>query len=630
MNYLSVENISKSYGDKLLFKDVSFGIEKGDKTALIAVNGAGKTTLLRLLTGDEEPDTGRIVFTEGIRLGYLPQDMVYDPNQTIEQYVRDGLHEVIRVKEAYHNLLIQPQHEHSPDYQQQLDQLILRMDALHAWDYDRRLKEMLHRFGLIDLRQKLGELSGGQLKRVALAVLLVDEPELILLDEPTNHLDISMIEWLEKYLSRQQITLLMVTHDRYFLDRICNQILELNFGALYAHQGNFSYYLEKSAQREASFRAETENAAQLLRRETIWMQRMPKARTTKSKSRITAFYELKEKAAVKRKHQQLHLNIEMQRIGSKILEMRNVSKAFGELSLLKNFDYMFTKGERIGIIGENGVGKTTLLNLITGELKPDTGRVIPGDTIVFGYYTQVGMQFPSDKKIIDVVKDIAEHVPLGNGTTASASQILTRFMFPPPVQNQQVELLSGGEKRRLYLLTVLINNPNFLLLDEPTNDLDLLTLQALEEFIRMFQGCLLIVSHDRYFMDQVVDQLFVFEGDGRVRGFVGNYSDYKEMLDTHQKKQKQLTDTEKPKPKPTQKADQQKSRRTFREQKEYEDIESHMHQLEVEKQQQLKQIELTADDFVAVEAASMRIGAIDNELERLMERWILLDDLEAY
>lgn len=632
MNYLSVENLSKSFGDKNLFSSITFGVSKGDKTALIAQNGAGKTTIMRMLTGKEEADSGKITFAEGIRVGYLQQQTDFDLDLRLDQFINSSHNDIRKAITKYEELLSQQHLMNPSDYKDQLEKASVDMDALHGWDYERRLVEMLNRFGITNMQQKLSELSGGQLKRLSLALLLVEEPDLILLDEPTNHLDIKMIEWMEKYLSRQNITLLMVTHDRYFLDRICNNILELSFGKLYQHQGNFSYYLEKSSEREEALRIEAEKAGQLLKQETIWMRRMPKARTTKSKSRIAAFYELQEKASVKRVQQQIELKMEMKRIGSKILEMRNVSKSFGDNVILRNFDYMFNKGERIGIVGENGVGKSTFLNLLTGQLQADGGRVLPGDTIVFGYYNQMGIQFSDDKRIIDVVKEIADHVPLGNGTSASASQLLTRFMFPPSVQNQQVALLSGGEKRRLYLLTVLVSNPNFLILDEPTNDLDLLTLQALEESIQNYQGCLIVVSHDRYFMDQVVDQLFIFEGNGEVKGFVGTYSEYKEALDAQEKILKVENANEKGKViNPNQSKEETiKTKRTFKEQKEFEGIEKHMQLLETEKLGIVEQLQQPSDDFLKIEAAAKRITAVDAELDKLMNRWIELDEYEPY
>lgn len=633
MNYLSVENISKSFGDKVLFENLSFGISKGDKTALIAVNGAGKTTLMRMLMGKDEPDSGNITFAEGVRVGYLEQHPNFDPEISIEALIRSEHNEVLQVIRNYERIASKPVHDDEQlQHSRLLEEASAKMDAYHAWDYDRRLKEMLTKFGFDDLNQLIGSLSGGQLKRLSLAMLLLDEPDLLLLDEPTNHLDIPMIEWLEKYLRQSAITLLMVTHDRYFLDRVCNNIFELFFSKLYHHKGNFSYYIEKSTEREEALAVEIEKAGQLLKTETEWMRRMPKARTTKSKSRIDAFYELKEKASQRRTLQQLQLDVKAQRIGSKVLEMRNVHKSFGEITILNGFDYMFTKGERIGVVGDNGVGKSTFLNLITELDLPDKGRVISGDTVVYGYYTQKGIQFDETKKVIDVVKDIAEIIPSGSSNSATASQWLTRFMFPPLMQNQPVYLLSGGEKRRLYLLTVLIKNPNFLILDEPTNDLDLLTLQALEDFITDYQGCLLIVSHDRYFMDQVVDQLFVFEGNGVVKGFIGNYTSYRDAIEAKLKEEKPALPASKQKGlNEDSRADerQKKTKRTFKEQQEYQSLELEMSKLEDEKAVLVHALGNSEMNYLQLNELSERITAIDKLLDIKMERWMLLDEIGA-
>ncbi len=631
MNYLSVENLSKSFGDKVLFSNLGFGIGKGDKTAFIAINGAGKTTLMRMLTGKEEPDGGSITYAEGIRVGYLEQEPDFPKSLTIDELIKSEHNEVQQCVKLYERLTSQSGENHDdPLLSKQLAEVTTRMEALHAWNYDRRLVEMLTRFGITNLNQTIGSLSGGQVKRLSLAMLLVDQPDLLLLDEPTNHLDIPMIEWLEKYLKQSNITLLMVTHDRYFLDRVCNNILELFLGKLYLHKGNFSYYVQKSTEREAAIAAEIQKAGQLLKTETEWMRRMPQARTTKSKSRIAAYYELKEKAAQRRNQQQIQLDVGTQRIGSKVLEMRNIHKSFGNVPILNGFDYTFTKGERIGVVGDNGVGKTTFLNLITGDLLPDKGRVISGDTIVFGYYTQSGIRFDESKRVIDVVKEIAEIIPSGNGNTATASQWLSRFMFPPAMQNQPVYLLSGGEKRRLYLLTVLIKNPNFLILDEPTNDLDLITLQAMEDFIGEYKGCLLIVSHDRYFMDQVVDQLFVFEGGGEVRGFTGNYSEYREFVENKTREEKAIAMPAE-KSQVQQKSEGQPARkikRTYKEQKEYEQVETEILTLEHEKNELTAQLQGNVTDYQCLAQISERIGEIDRELEQRMERWLELDEIE--
>lgn len=624
MNLLSVHSLSKGYGDEPLFTGLSFGLSRGDKAAIVAVNGAGKTTLMRILAGIEDPDQGVVAYSRGIRLGYLEQYPSFNQQTTIAELAFGPENAVISLKQSYEQHLKTGIISNDLDfYNKQLNELTQKMDAVGAWDYERRMVDLLTRFGLTDTGLTIGSLSGGQLKRLSLAMVIIDKPDLLLLDEPTNHLDIETIEWLEKYLSQVNITFLMVTHDRYFLDRVCTHIYELYDGKLYVHKGNFSYYLEKSSQREEVMRIEAEKAGQLLKQETEWMRRMPQARTTKSKSRIAAYYELKDKVDSVRKQQEIKLDINMQRMGSKILEMRNVSKRFGDTVILDHFDYMFTKGERIGVIGPNGVGKTTFLNIITGRVQPDGGRVLAGDTMVFGYYTQNGLQFDDSKRIIDVVKEIADIVELGNGNTLSAQQMLTRFLFPPRKQNQLVASLSGGEKRRLHLLTVLMRNPNFLILDEPTNDLDLITLQALEEFIKQFSGCLIMVTHDRYFMDQVVDQLFVFEGQGRVRGFVGTYSEYCELIanaeNTKKDKPQKLTESKPQKaPKPT--------KRSFRQQHEYEELEKEISRLENEKALCLQSLSNGKLPFDEMHRISERIAAIDIELDIKTLRWIELDE----
>ncbi len=625
-NYLSVDGISKSYGDAPLFEGLSFGLQKGEKTALVAANGTGKTTIMRILTGKEETDKGKVVFAEGIRLGYLEQQPEFDPELSIEELITGGHSDVLQAIRKYEKAM-EMQQNPDPENLNLLEKASIEMDRLNAWTYEQRLGQLLDRFGIVQKEQKIGQLSGGQRKRLALALVLLDDPELLLLDEPTNHLDIEMIEWLEGYLSQANITLLMVTHDRYFLDRICNKILELYEGELYVHQGNYSYYLRKSAEREEALKVAAAKAGQLLKQEQEWMRRMPQARTTKSKSRIDAFYELKEKASQKRGQQQLQIDVQMQRLGSKILEMKQVSKSFGENKLIHDFEYLFTKGERIGIIGKNGVGKSTFLNLITGRLTPDKGEIESGETVVFGYYTQEAFRFDENKKIIELIKEIAEIVPVSDSRQLTASQLLSWFRFPPKMQQQLIASLSGGEQRRLYLLTVLLRNPNFLILDEPTNDLDLMTLEALEQFLCQYKGCLIVVSHDRYFMDQVVDQLFVFEGEGRVKGFVGTYSDYKSMAEVREKveraaiqHQKQVQrNLEVPAPKP-------RLKRTYKEQKEFEKLTEEIQQLENEKQQlELSLQDLT--DYEKISEASEQLAATNKALDEMEMRWLELDEL---
>ncbi len=629
MNYLSVENISKGFGDEPLFENLSFGISKGDKLALIAANGTGKSTIMRILNGKEEADSGIVSFAEGIRTGFLEQEPDLDDKLTISEMVNSSHTAVLQAIRAYEKAVEDQTARYSTETQLAFEKASARMDAMQAWTYEQRLKQLLGQFDIYDLTQKIGQLSGGQKKRLALALVLLDEPDLLLLDEPTNHLDVDMIEWLEKYLQQQNITLLMVTHDRYFLDRVCNNILELFFGNLYHHKGNYSYYLQKSAEREEALLVETEKAGQQYKQELAWMRRQPKARTTKSKSRIDAFYELKEKASQQRNQQQIKLEMNMNRMGGKVLEMQHVTKSYDGQVVIDGFDYMFAKGERIGIIGPNGAGKTTFLNLITRQVKADKGKIISGDTVVFGYFTQKGFQFEEDKLLIDVVKEIAEVIELGEGRKATASQLLQQFNFPPKMQRQPVSLLSGGEKRRLFLLTVLVKNPNFLLLDEPTNDLDLHTLLTLEQFLQYYKGCLLLVSHDRFFMDQVVDQLFVFEGKGKVRGFVGNYSDYRQVLAEKEKlerekaalRQKEKTIQSKLVSKT------EKKKRSFKEQKEYEQLEQQIEELEQEKKTLEDSLSQPDSDFQEIERISKRLAEINGMLDEKSFRWLELDEI---
>jgi ABC transport system ATP-binding/permease protein len=630
MNYLSIENISKGFGDEPLFENLSFGINKGDKLALIAANGTGKSTIMRILNGKEEADSGTVSFAEGIRTGFLEQEPDLDDEQTISEMVNGSHTAVLQTIRAYEKALADQTAHYSTETQLAFEKASARMDAMQAWTYEQRLEQLLGQFGIYDLSQKIGQLSGGQKKRLALALVLLDEPDLLLLDEPTNHLDVDMIEWLEKYLQQQNITLLMVTHDRYFLDRVCNNILELFFGTLYHHKGNYSYYLQKSAEREEALRIETEKAGQQYKQELAWMRRQPKARTTKSKSRIDAFYELKEKASQQRNQQQIKLEMNMNRMGGKVLEMQHVTKSYDGQVVIDGFDYMFAKGERIGIIGPNGAGKTTFLNLITRQVKADKGKIISGDTVVFGYFTQKGFQFEEDKSVIEVVKDIAEVIELGEGRQATASQLLQQFNFPPKMQRQPVSLLSGGEKRRLFLLTVLVKNPNFLLLDEPTNDLDLHTLLILEQFLQYYKGCLLLVSHDRYFMDQVIDQLFVFEGKGKVRGFVGNYSEYRQVM-TERERQEREKAAMRQKEKTIQNklvSKSEKKKRTFKEQKEYEQLGMQIDELEKEKKMLEDSLSAPDSDFKEIERVSMRLSAINDLLDEKSFRWLELDEIE--
>ena len=520
MNYLSVENISKAYGERVLFENVSFGINKDQKIALIAKNGAGKSSLLKILIGQDTPDTGQVVSRKGLKIAFLSQEPALPEELTIEDYIFQEENPILKVIQQYEHALEHPEDEVA--YQKAFE----AMERHEAWDFETQYKQILFQLKLTNLHLPIKHLSGGQRKRLALANVLISKPDLIFLDEPTNHLDLEMIEWLESFFAKEKMTLFMVTHDRYFLERVCNEILELDEGTLYSYKGNYTYFLEKKQQRLDQEQASQEKAKNLYVRELDWIRRQPKARTTKSKSRIDDFALIKEQAQKRRREHVVELEIAMQRLGSKIIELHNVVKKFPEKTILDRFSYVFKRGERVGIIGKNGTGKSTFLNLLTGKIAPDAGKIIIGETVQFGYYTQQGIEINPQEKVIDVIKKYGEYIPLLKGRTLSAAQLLERFLFDRKKQYDYVEKLSGGERKRLYLCTVLIQNPNFLILDEPTNDLDIVTLNVLEEFLLDYEGCLVIVSHDRYFMDKIVDHLFVFKGEGQVQDFPGNYSDY--------------------------------------------------------------------------------------------------------
>jgi ABC transport system ATP-binding/permease protein len=531
MNYISVENVSKSYGDKELFEDISFGLNRGDKVALVARNGTGKSTLLNILKGAEIADAGRVSFRKEISIEFLDQEPLFDERLSVIDTLLTARNKTTEVLKRYELAL----ETNSPD----LDHILHEMTELNAWEYENKVKEVLSRLQIRRLDQPVATLSGGQRKRLALARIIINKPDVMVLDEPTNHLDIEMIEWLERYLSSSDLTLLLVTHDRYFLDSVCNGVLELENKKLYVYRGNYSYFLEKKSERVTAESAELDKTRNIYRRELEWVRKSPRARGVKQKARVNAFSEIEEKARQKKQEDGVELSVKMSRMGSKILELIKISKAFGAHRLINSFTYTFKKGEKIGITGRNGTGKTTFLNIILGLEASDSGKVQVGDTIVFGNYSQKGIEFKEGKRIIEVVSDIAEYIPLADGTTLSAAKLLSRFNFPPSLQYQYVSTLSGGEKRRLYLLTVLMKNPNFLILDEPTNDLDIVTLQTLEDFLADFSGCVLIVSHDRYFMDKLIDHLFVFEGDGEIRDFPGTYSEYRDWKDARRQATKQ-------------------------------------------------------------------------------------------
>ena len=529
MNYISVENISKSYGDRILFNNISFGINKSQKIAFVAKNGTGKTSILNIIAGVDIPDEGQVIQRKDIQVAYLSQNQIFDNHLTIEETIFATENRILPIIKQYEKALENP--EDSENYQKAFD----LMDQNNAWDFETQYKLVLSKLKLNNLSLRVDKLSGGQKKRLSLAILLINKPDLIILDEPTNHLDLEMIEWLEDYFKKEKITLFMVTHDRYFLERVCNEIIELDHGELYKYKGNYSYYLEKKEERISLEATITNKAKNLFKKELDWMRRQPKARTTKSKSRIDDFFKIKEKAHKRRQDHSVQLEINMARLGSKILELHKLKKSFGDLKILDGFEYVFKKGERIGIIGKNGTGKSSFLNILTSKEPVDTGKVVVGDTVKFGYYTQKGIVIKEGQKVIEVIKEFGEEIPLAKGRRISASQLLERFLFDKKKQYDFVEKLSGGEQKRLYLCTVLIQNPNFLILDEPTNDLDVITLNVLESFLLDFPGNLIVVSHDRYFMDKIVDSLFVFRGNGIVENFPGNYSDYRAYEDSKPK-----------------------------------------------------------------------------------------------
>ena len=529
MNYISVENISKSYGDRTLFSNLSFGINKNQKVAFVAKNGTGKTSILNIIAGLDTPDEGQVIQRKDIQIAYLSQNQIFDDSLSVEQTIFATENRILPIIKQYEKALENP--EDSDNYQKAFD----LMDQHNAWDFETQYKLVLSKLKLNDLSMKVGKLSGGQKKRLSLAILLINKPDLIILDEPTNHLDLEMIEWLEEYFKKEKITLFMVTHDRYFLERVCNEIIELDHGELHKYKGNYSYYLEKKEERVTQEATSTNKAKNLFKKELDWMRRQPKARTTKSKSRIDDFFEIKEKAHKRRQDHTVQLEISMERLGSKIIELHKLKKSFGDLKILDGFEYVFQKGERIGVIGKNGTGKSSFLNILTNREPVDGGKVVVGETVKFGYYTQKGIVVKEGQKVIEVIKEFGEEIPLTKGRRISASQLLERFLFDKKKQYDFVEKLSGGEQKRLYLCTVLIQNPNFLILDEPTNDLDVITLNVLESFLLDFPGNLIVVSHDRYFMDKIVDSLFVFRGDGVIENFPGNYSDYRTYEDSKPK-----------------------------------------------------------------------------------------------
>lgn len=620
---LQVENLTKSFGDLILFENISFGLAEGQRVGLIAKNGSGKSTLLNILSGKEGYDAGNISFRRDLRVGYLEQDPRYPEELTVLEACFHHGNSVVALIRDYERCL---ETEGHPG----LDELLARMDQEKAWDYERQAKQILSQLKIRDFNQKVKHLSGGQLKRVALANILITEPELLILDEPTNHLDLDMTEWLEGYLRRTNLTLLMVTHDRYFLDRVCSEIIEIDHRCLYSYKGNYSYYLEKRQERMEAKTAEIERANNLYRTELEWMRRMPQARGHKARYREEAFYELEKVAKQRFYNAEVKLEVKASYIGNKIFEADHLYKSFGDVKILEDFSYIFARYEKMGIIGNNGTGKSTFIKILMGQVKLDRGMLDIGETVRFGYYSQEGLNFNEQMKVIDVVQDIAEVIELGNGQRLTASQFLQHFLFTPETQHSYVYKLSGGERRRLYLCTVLMRNPNFLVLDEPTNDLDIVTLNVLEEYLRSFKGCLIVVSHDRYFMDKVVDHLLVFNGQGDIRDFPGNYTQYREWKDLHAQHEKELEKkTAKPQERrSTRTKPEGKRRLTFKERKELEQLELEIAALEEEKTQ-LEQALCTGTLSVEeLTEKSKRLPILTEEIDSKTNRWLELSEIE--
>ena len=611
LNYLNVENISKSYGEVTLFKGITFSIHKGQKIAFIAKNGTGKTSILKIISGEDSSDSGNITYRKNIAVSFLSQDPKFDDSLTIEQSVFNSENPILKVIANYENAILNSEDEEN--YQKAFED----MELFQAWDFETQYKQILFKLKLDKINQKVGELSGGQKKRLSLANALINKPDLLVLDEPTNHLDLEMIEWLESYFAKENITLFMVTHDRYFLERVCNEILELDQGELHSYKGNYSYYLDKRKDRVERQAIEHGKVKQLFKKELSWMRKQPKARTTKSKSRIDDFKEIKQRAQQRRVEHEVQLELNMERLGTKIVELVKVSKSYEDKVILDQFNYMFQRGERVGIIGKNGTGKSTFLDILTGKTGPESGKIIIGDTVKFGYYTQNGIKVKEDQKVIDVVRDFGDFIPLKKGKQISAQQLLERFLFSRQKQYDFVEKLSGGERKRLYLCTILIQNPNFLILDEPTNDLDIVTLNVLESFLLDFPGCVIVVSHDRYFMDKVVDHLLVFKGNGDVEDFPGNYSDYRSYEDSKPVFKKE------PKKDKIWKGSS-KNKLSYNEEKELKNIETKIKSLVYKKKELEKEFvndSLSQDKILLM---SKELEKVINEINTREERWFEL------
>lgn len=615
ISYLQVENLTKSYGDLTLFKNISFGIAKDEKVALIAKNGTGKTTLLNIIAGRESPDSGEVIFRNDLKVGYLPQEPEMNPDVTVFDFIFNTADEVLQAVRQYEEAM---KHPDSSNFNDALE----LMENLKAWDYEVKIKQILTKLNITNYQQEIATLSGGEAKRVALAAVLISEPDFLILDEPTNHLDLNMIEWLEDYLKKSTSTLLMVTHDRYFLDRVCNDIIEFDEGEIFKYKGNYSYFIQKREERINNQESEVEKAKNLLRKEEDWVKRMPKARGTKAKYRIDKYHELKDKASQKRNDEKLNLDVEATRLGKKIINIKNLQKSFGDNIFVKDFTYNFSRFEKVGIVGPNGCGKTTLLNILAGLDKPDSGIIDRGETLKIGYYKQEGIQFDEEQRVIDTVQEIADRIDMGDGRVFTAKQFLRYFLFNDKMQYVKVAKLSGGEKRRLYLLTILMKKPNFLILDEPTNDLDIMTLGVLEEYLASFNGCVVIVSHDRYFLDNIVDHLFVFQGGGKIKDFPGNYSQYRKSVKDSLVKEKKKT-----KKYPEIKKEKNKKSVSYNVKKEFEQLGKEIEKLENEKKQledELSQGKMDNDEMVD---KSSRIGEIIEILDEKTERWFELSEL---
>ncbi len=619
MNYLTIEKVTKTYGEKVLFRDIDLHINHGDKVALVAQNGTGKTTLLRLIAGEEkgEGEQSRVFVHKNIRIGYLRQEPNFPNDWTVMETIFESENPMINAVRQYEEALLFPEDE------TKMQSALTIMEDLKAWDFESKIKEILFKLNITELEKTVGTLSGGQQKRLALAKLLIDEPEFLILDEPTNHLDLDMIEWLEDYLSQANRTLFMVTHDRYFLERVCNVIVELDQGNLYKYQGNYTDFLEKKATRHENEGIGLEKAQKLMKKELEWIRRAPKARGTKAKSRIDAFDVIKEKATNKVDDQKVQIEIKGTRLGSKILEVNYINKAYDDKVLVKDFFYKFKKNERVGIVGKNGVGKSTFLKLITKEIRPDSGTVVIGGTVQFGHFTQDGIQLKQDKRVIEVITDIAEFIPLAKGLKLSASKLLERFLFSKNHQQVYVSQLSGGERRRLYLLTVLMKNPNFLILDEPTNDLDILTLNVLENFLADFPGCVLIVSHDRFFMDKLVDHLFVFEGDGKIKDYNGNYTEYRANKKIEDRQKEKAPKEKKGKIK----SDSDKPKMSYLERKEYNRLEKEIEKLEKKKSEITEKFNDQNLSSEEIQKMSIELGEINNSIDEKEMRWLELSEI---